>query len=196
MTQNIVLLPIDGERDHLSRMNVLGELMTYTRLPIGLGAVVLIVNDRWPAATILVAMFVVLDIADGRFARSGGKQDSARRRGADALIDKLSAHYCALAVCFQLPSALWLWLPMLIRDIIQARTSATLIRRSRIVAAGAPWHRFYSLSLAAWGCAVLLTRAPRIELGLVAWVLGYLSLVDYVSQVRQVQPLSERLLAS
>lgn len=183
MNQQIVILPLDATPSR-GALAIVGEIMTYARLPIGLGAASLILAGGWRAAAFCVAMFVVLDIADGRFARAGARADTARRRGADAVIDKLSVHLCAMAVCTQIPMAIGYWIPLLARDLIQGHASFRMIVRCRVVAAGAPWHRMFSLSMAIWGCAVLLSGQVRGELAVISMVLGYVSLVDYVAQCR------------
>lgn len=191
MGQSVIVLPLQAEKPAKASVLVrVGTAMTYVRLPLGASAALLIVGDAWLLAAALVALFVIVDVLDGRFARAGGGADTAERRAADAIIDKLSVHVCALAVCFTIPIAVMAWIPILIRDIIQGSVSSLNISRSGVVVAGAPWHRIFSLSVAVWGCAVLLTVNPRFELAAMVIALGCITLFDYV---RQSQPYFSRV---
>jgi phosphatidylglycerophosphate synthase len=184
---NVVALPLDDQADAAiaTPWARIGRFLTYGRLPLGVMAALLVFTGWWRLAAVLVAVFVLIDVVDGRFARAGGLADSARRRATDALIDKLSVHACALGVCVYMPEALYLWVPLLARDLVQATVAGAALQTRRVVVAGAWWHRFFSLSMAIWGCGMLLTRTPVVALGLLALAVGALALVDYIRQCVQ-----------
>jgi phosphatidylglycerophosphate synthase len=194
MFGNIVLLPIARKSvSAKSSMYVLvGNLLTYIRIPLGVCSVSLVFIGHWLLAAICVALFVVCDIADGRFARAGGVSDTAKRRIGDAVIDKLSVHAWALGVCVQLPEVVWFWLPLLVRDLIQAGVSATLIYRFGLVAAGAWWHRLFSLSLAFWGVFILISGSASMLLSAIAGIIGMLTLLDYSMQCMKISITAKR----
>jgi phosphatidylglycerophosphate synthase len=184
MLGNVVVLPLGNRSDRrpVTALGVVGQLMTFARIPLGCSATLLIVADQWGLAVGTVLLFVVLDLLDGRFARAGGISDTARRRAVDATVDKLSVHACALAACLHMPEAAACWVPLLVRDAVQTATSLAVMARLRAVVAGAWWHRFFSLSVALWGVTMLLTRSPAWPVAVIAFAVGIPTLWDYCRQ--------------
>lgn len=162
----------------------IGDWCTYGRVPLGLAAATSIFLGFNYLAICLVIGFVLLDILDGRFSQIGGQSDSASRRAADGIIDKMSVHLCALAVCFTVPEVIYIWLILLARDIMQGTVSMSVVKTG-FVPAGAWWHRFASLAIAVWGVSVLATGGISLALAIVAIVVGWASLADYTFQCFQ-----------
>jgi phosphatidylglycerophosphate synthase len=156
--------------------------MTCARLPLGGIAAILVLTDRWHLAASAVALFVVLDVLDGRFARAGGLDDTAWRRMADAVIDKFSVHACMAGIAVTLPSTVPVWLAILFRDIWQSSVAATVLAQRRVVVAGAWWHRLFSLSMAVWAITIMLSRRPSLGLAALALAIGVATLADYSVQ--------------
>jgi phosphatidylglycerophosphate synthase len=181
----IIILPIGKENRDISsfmRLHKVGSILTYIRIPLGLLTVISVIIGSWSIAASLVVLFVVLDVVDGRFARLGGIQDTAKRRAVDATADKLSVHACAASVCFSMPEVLYLWVPLVIRDLAQGVIAGRALINYRVVIAGAPWHRLFSLSMAVWGVYMLVTRNPGAALAAIAFAIGVFSLIDYGNQ--------------
>jgi len=188
MRPSIVLLPmrrpaISSRPTLLSRI---GNAMTYSRIPLGILVFVFAIEGTWSYAGGFLAGFALLDILDGRFARAGGAQDTAERRIVDAITDKITAHLCFMTIWIQMSSIVWFWFLILVRDCIQGSASMCLIRQERVVAAGAGWHRFFTLLEIIWMCSLYFTSSNSLMLMIVVLLLGTATLIDYVSQATQV----------
>jgi hypothetical protein len=83
-----------------------------------------------------------------------------------------------------MPSATLLYLPILVRDLVQAGVAGHLMFGSRVVVAGASWHRLFSLSVAVGGMYILLTGTTPALGAVVVYAIGVVTLIDYVLQAR------------
>jgi phosphatidylglycerophosphate synthase len=182
MNGDLRLLPVTGSlfpmnASFFTKMSVIVTLM---RIPIGTLAAVLVFASHWYLAAVCIFLFFVLDVLDGRFAVLGNSSDTAERRMADALIDKTSVHLCAFGVCLALPETIWVWLILLSRDAIQGIMSYAILKSKNLVAAGAWWHRLFSLFVMVWGCSILVSGAVSIALSLAVIFVGLITLSDYL----------------
>lgn len=163
--------------------SLLVYVMTVGRLALAVAAVHATVGGRPWVAVALIAVFVVIDIYDGVLARSFGIE-TGLRRGLDGVIDKVSIHLVALFVCTTLPGGIWIWACLLARDIAQALIGGLVLGRLRVVAAGAKWHRAFTLLVAIWGTAAIVSGDTVRLLAYLMLAIGLLSLVDYARQCR------------
>jgi CDP-diacylglycerol--glycerol-3-phosphate 3-phosphatidyltransferase len=158
--------------------------VTVGRLALAAAAIGMIVLDRGLLAVCLIACFVVIDIYDGEIARRHGLE-TGTRRFLDGAVDKASIHAVAAVVCMTVDGAMIFWFALIVRDVAQAAIGSWILWRHRVIAAGAKWHRSYTLAVAAWGGAMILFREPFVVLAAVALALGLLTLVDYLRQCIQ-----------
>jgi phosphatidylglycerophosphate synthase len=190
-TSTVVVLPIDNsaatEAEKLSTLGKIGVVITYTRIPIGVAIAVTGFMGIWLLAALLLALFALLDLLDGRFARAGGVSDTAKRRIFDACTDKVTAHLCFIVIATQIPSILWVWPIVLLRDLIQGGTAFLIMRDMRVVVAGAWWHRFFTLGEIIWLCCAFILRIDLIPFGLPVLLFGMATLQDYVAQCFALQ---------
>ncbi|WP_442922923.1 CDP-alcohol phosphatidyltransferase family protein [Microbacterium sp. cx-55] len=139
------------------------------------------IDEKFVPYIAYIAAFIAIDIFDGVIARRFGAE-TATRRALDGIVDKLSIHLVALVVCLGTPMAAVFWLIMLGRDLIQATVGLYVLRSRRIIAAGAKWHRSFTLSVAAWGIGLVLIGAASWPLGVLMSILGIATLIDYCAQ--------------
>ncbi|GHG43785.1 hypothetical protein GCM10012320_08060 [Sinomonas cellulolyticus] len=132
-------------------------------------------------AVVLLAIFVVVDIYDGVVARQFNLE-TGLRRGLDGFIDKVSIHVIAGFVCMGTRGGLVIWLIIIGRDICQAAVGAWVLYRKRVIAAGAKWHRAFTLSIAVWGGLLIVTRDLWLPIAALVVLLGFATIVDYVRQ--------------
>jgi phosphatidylglycerophosphate synthase len=157
--------------------------MTVGRLALAVLAVIAVLNGLpWTAFGLIVA-FVIIDIYDGVVARAY-EMETGLRRGLDGTVDKISIHLVAAFICTTLPGGVWIWLAVLVRDLIQAAVGLVVLRRLRVVAAGAKWHRAFTLLIALWGAAAIVTASTVWALAAPMLLIGLLTLVDYTRQCR------------
>jgi phosphatidylglycerophosphate synthase len=186
-TAPVIVLPFGNKITEIGYFQLpilrrIGVTLTYTRAPLA-GAVVFIgLMGDWLLAALLLVLFALLDFLDGRFARFGGVQDTAWRRMVDAIIDKLAAHLCFLVIAMQIPSILWVWPLVFLRDLIQGNTALKLVLNRRVVVAGAWWHRFFTLSEIIWLCCAFAFHNDFIPLGIPVIFFGFATLHDYRKQ--------------
>jgi phosphatidylglycerophosphate synthase len=186
MFGSVVVLPVGRWREDrpTTALAWIGEVMTYSRIPLGALAALLIFTDRWRLGAAAVGLFVVMDVLDGRFARAGGLGDMAHRRAMDATIDKLSVHACFAGIAVTLPAVIPIWSVIVVRDVWQSTVAGLLLVQRRVVVAGAWWHRFFSLSMAVWAATVLISGEPSLGLAGLALIVGLVTLADYSVQCR------------
>lgn len=82
------------------------------------------------------------------------------------------------------PGGIWIWSALLARDVIQALIGVVVLRRMRVVAAGAKWHRVFTLMVAIWGTAVIVSGTTMWLLAYVMLATGAITLLDYARQCR------------
>lgn len=184
------LIPVDTASTR-QKVNVsfaqraLPLVMTVGRTPLIYGVVAFFMaNQAWMSILLLV-IFIVIDIFDGGVARKLGVETSTRRF-LDGFIDRLSVHIVILAIASEV-QGLWIpWLFLAVRDIAQALAGAHVLAKHRLIAAGAKWHRSYTLSLAAWGMLVLISREVQWVAFLFVLVSGIATLVDYLRKTERI----------
>jgi phosphatidylglycerophosphate synthase len=152
--------------------------LTVGRIALAAGIVMAWTRGLDVAAVACLAVFVLVDILDGVVARWLGLE-SAIRRGLDGVVDKVSIHLVAVIVCTMIPGALWIWVAIAVRDVIQAVIALYVAVSVRVVAAGAKWHRSYTSAIAVWGAGLVLNVDLAWLLGVIALSLGVATLIDY-----------------
>lgn len=184
MTLTLRLVPLETTarvRSHGDPRSWLGYLLTIGRL-LFVPALVWSARPETMAVFFwLLFAFVLIDIFDGVVARRLQAETSLRRL-LDGVVDKLSIHIVALFVCFSLPASIPFWVFMLARDVAQAAVGYAVLRKCRIVAAGAKWHRAFTISVAGWGLALVLFNSWSWAVGIVMVALGTITLIDYCLQ--------------
>lgn len=158
--------------------------ITVGRLALAGLAIWMILHGQGVLAVLVIAVFVVIDIYDGVIARSQGLENGTRRF-LDGAVDKASVHMVAAVVCLSVDGALIFWVALIVRDVAQAVIGGWILARHRVIAAGAKWHRSYTLAVAAWGAAMIISGEPFTFLAVVALALGVVTLADYVRQCVQ-----------
>lgn len=133
---------------------------------------------QWTAVALLAA--IIADILDGVIARAC-LADGFSRRLIDAIVDRFSIHSTYAAALWSHPQyAGWYW-PLLVRDLLVISGYCVLIRPRREFITGSRCHTASSLSLALLGFVVVLDNQPVVMLcGIVAIVIGYVLLIDYL----------------
>lgn len=158
--------------------------ITIGRLALAAAAIGMILLDQGLWAVGAIVCFVVIDIYDGEIARRHGLE-TGTRRFLDGAVDKASIHAVAAVVCLTIDMAMMFWVALIIRDVAQAAVGGWILWRHRVIAAGAKWHRSYTLAVAAWGGAMILLGEPFVVLASLALALGILTLMDYIRQCVQ-----------
>lgn len=166
----------------MRRSSDLSVLLTWCRL-VPLAGLLWAVADRSVLVPAWVLLVIVADIADGVFARRRN-EDGNTRRALDAAIDRVSIHSAFGVALVAAPGAekwIWLYLPLLARDVIALSTSGVLMKRSDLLLLGGHVHKLASLSCAAFGIALTLdVPAAVIATGTFAVVSNYVLAVDYL----------------
>lgn len=140
------------------------------------------------AVIAVLALFVIvaMDILDGVIARATGLETSIRRI-TDAVVDRLLIHSASIAVVLSEPSLFVLYAPLALRDLLLALGDSWCLRFRRTHIAGRSLHRAASASFALLGFAVLTApHSVAIAAALVAWLVNYLLLFDYLPTLRRV----------
>lgn len=159
--------------------------MTLVRVPMVLGIVLAYLAGAPWTAVGLLALFIVVDILDGDVARALNAETSVRRL-LDGTLDRLSVHAVCAVVSLSVEGMWPLWVFMIVRDLAQAGIGGRVLARARVVAAGAPWHRSYTLSIALWGALVMLTDTAVWPLAILVVATGIATLADYTVQTRKI----------
>lgn len=161
-----------------SASTVSALLITAVRVPIALLGVFLAATGDGLLAMVMFTLFAFLDVIDGIAARSVGA-DTASRRIADVVIDRLAIHAAFVAACYATGSSWQAWSLLLVRDVVQGIFSLCYIHRTGIVVIGAHWHMSYGLAmLGTVGCILLLGGLPSFAFVLAAAV-SIATLLDY-----------------
>jgi len=75
----------------------------------------------------IIIVIIALDLLDGRYA-ARKNLDTPKRRIADSVADKITAHTILLSTVLHYDLSLWLYLPLLFRDFLSMATSLRLLR--------------------------------------------------------------------
>lgn len=153
--------------------------ITVVRIPIAMAGVALVARGIPTWALAAFVLFALLDVVDGVAARSVGV-DTANRRIADVLIDRVAIHAAFWASCYATGHGWQLWFVLLLRDVLQGVFNINFIARTKLIVIGAYWHMAY-------GFAMLLTVACLLLLGdvpvagvVLAWTVAAATLIDYI----------------
>lgn len=154
-------------------------VMTFSRLFLAFGLAMATQRSVAESAVWLMVV-IVADIFDGVIARQFG-DDTVWRRITDAAVDRLSI-WVVFAVALQGRETLWLfYLPLAIRGLILSTGSLLCFWRKRTVTIGGRWHKASSLSLAAFGLALLVGNENLVwATAIPAWVINWVLLFDYL----------------
>ena len=197
MSRSLRLVPVSSDPDGYvssglapaARRSALiwAYVLTVGRLPIGGVVVWAVFAENLAVVIAATAVFILVDLYDGHYARENAVE-TGRRRATDGVLDKLCVHAALLSVATAVPEILGVWSVMVARDALQFYFGVRFCRWTGMVAAGATWHRPYSLAMAGWGIAVFYTGTPLLVGGCVSAAYGFLVLFDYVRQLRTIDP--------
>lgn len=184
------VVPIDevSIRGPVSSVGLLRSLplaITLARIPLLIGMGIAYTAGAPWAAVAMLAAFIIIDIMDGDVARAL-HVETATRRLLDGVIDRLGVHAIVALVCLSVENLWVVWGFLIARDGLQAVVGAQVLLRRRVVAAGAPWHRAYTLSIALWGSIVMVSASVAWLAALPVVVTGVATLVDYIRQANSV----------
>jgi phosphatidylglycerophosphate synthase len=172
-----------------SRYTSLG--LTLVRIPVGFALLVAIVQSRISLAGVLLATFVLADIADGVVARRTSS-DSDFRRALDGMVDRcVSCSALLLGAATLAPTVLPVALVVWGREIGVAIPNVRLVARGVVFKASA-LHKANSLAMCGFGYAIL---AGGLVVWLAAIVMGAVSLgllPSYIKQQKTWLGVSER----
>lgn len=159
------------------RMSISG-MLTLSRLLVVLGLVWAVISQP-TMALLWIVVVMVADVLDGVIARRRG-EDTDGRRVLDAAVDRLSIHAAFGTALYLHPAMLWIYMPLLIRDVMALSVGAYVLRRRSLLLLGGHWHKAASLSAAAFGGALVVGPSGlALTLGLLALATNYFLLLDY-----------------
>lgn len=159
--------------------------VTAIRIPIAVAALVFLVIDVAAIAALLFVAFAVVDLFDGIAARRVAC-DTAIRRSVDVLIDRTAIHSAALLCVMHFDVGLLVWIPFLLRDILQAIYSLRLLRAKSVVVVGPHWHMLYGIAMLVWGLSFMHAGQPDSVMTFVAAAASILTFADYVRRCKAI----------
>jgi phosphatidylglycerophosphate synthase len=121
-------------------------LATWVRIPLGIFVLGCLVAGRDALGTVILTLFVILDVVDGAIARAGDA-DNSYRRGLDSIVDRLAVTAFFIVAALQ-SSAIWPAASVIVTVNLAALPFGVLTwQRSRVVLKAPAWHRSWSLTL-------------------------------------------------
>lgn len=138
---------------------------------------------RWSAAWLIAV--ILADVPNGILARRFGA-DTARRRIADSVVDRITIGAACMATAFNRPEVAIALLPIAVRAAIVVTASIACFMMKNTIVTGGQTHKLGSLSLGLLGF-LILARVPywqvvAVPVAAVSW----LFLLDYLPVYREV----------
>jgi phosphatidylglycerophosphate synthase len=157
--------------------------VTTCRLFLGIPLLYGVVGDQALALVALIAI-VVVDVADGVFARAL-QVESPHRRLVDAGVDKMLIHSAAITGVLVEPQFLWLYAPFLARDFMLVIGDTWSVVNLKAHIAGSSVHRASSAAIALVAVfALTMPTQAVIVVGVAACLINYALLPDYIRTFR------------
>lgn len=164
-------------------------LVTALRIPLAIVGVTWVLAGQAALAMAAFLAFAILDVFDGIAARSVGG-DTANRRIADVIVDRLAIHAAFLAACLVMGGAWLLWTILLLRDVAQGCYSLRFVRRTGTVVIGAYWHMSYGVMMLLTVGFLVISQGIPTALAIAACAVSIATCLDYL---RGSQRIEERL---